>query len=162
MTLRSPSDADLRRIFAETRTIAAVGVSANAVRPSHFVARYLWRRGFRVIPVNPAYAGQTLFGETVRATLADVPGDVEVEMVDIFRRSEEAGDVVDAALDHLAPRGLRTVWMQIGVRDAAAALRAEARGISVVMDRCPKIELQRLSGELRMGGFSTGVISSKL
>lgn len=159
----SPDDAALRAIFARTRTIAVVGISKNEIRPSFYVARYLRLKGFRVIPVNPAYAGETLLGETVRPSLAAIPAEAgEIHMVDIFRRSADAGQVVDEALAHLATRGLSTIWMQIGVSDPAAAARAEARGIEVVMDRCPKIEFQRLNGELRMGGFATGMISSKL
>jgi predicted CoA-binding protein len=153
-------DATLRRILTTTRVIAVVGVSSDPVRPSHFVARYLGRRGYRVIPVNPAQAGTTLLGETVRATLADIPAEIPVDMVDIFRRSEHVPPIVDAALAHLP--NLRTIWMQIGVRNEAAAAAARARGITVVQDRCPKIEFQRLHGELRMGGFATGVISSRL
>jgi predicted CoA-binding protein len=156
-------DSLLRSILAETRTIACVGVSKNEVRPSFYVARYLRLRGFRVIPVNPAFAGETLLGETVRPDLASLPREVgPVQMVDIFRRSNRAGEVVDEALATLLDRGLRTIWMQIGVVDPAAAARAEARGITVIMDRCPKIEYQRLHGELRMGGFNTGIISSRL
>lgn len=160
---RGPDDAELRAIFARTRTIAVVGVSKNEIRPSFYVARYLRLKGFRVVPVNPAYAGETLFGETVRADLASLPGELgDIHMVDVFRRSEQAGAVVDEALAHLLGRGLSTIWMQIGVVDAAAAGRARAAGLTVVMDRCPKIEYQRLHGELRMGGFATGMISSKL
>ena len=159
----SPDDAALRAIFARTRTIAVVGMSKNEIRPSFYVARFLRLKGFRVIPVYPAYAGETLLGETVRPSLAAIPAEAgEIHMVDIFRRSADAGQVVDEALAHLATRGLSTIWMQIGVSDPAAAVRAEARGIEVVMDRCPKIEFQRLHGELRMGGFATGMISSKL
>jgi predicted CoA-binding protein len=160
---REPDDATLRAIFARTRVIAVVGISKSQIRPSYYVARYLSLKGFRVIPVNPAYAGETLLGEVVRPDLASLPADLgDVHMVDIFRRSQEAGAVVDAALRHLGDRGLSTVWMQIGVVDPQAAERAEAAGVTVVMDRCPKIEYQRLHGELRMGGFATGMISSKL
>ena len=155
-------DGELRAVFARTRTIAVVGVSKNQIRPSYYVARYLTLKGFRVIPVNPAYAGETLLGERVWPDLASLPAELgEIHMVDIFRRSQEAGAVVDAALGHLIGRGLRTIWMQIGVVDEAAAARAEAVGVTVVMDRCPKIEFQRLHGELRMGGFATGMISSR-
>ncbi len=153
-------DALLRRILTDTKTVAGVGVSLNELRPSYFVARYLSLKGFRVTAVNPAYAGQAAFGGTVVATLADVPG--EVQMVDIFRRSDQAGAVVDEALEVLVDRGLRTIWMQIGIVDAAAAARAEARGLTVIMNRCPKIEYQRLFGELRWGGFNTGIVSSRL
>ena len=157
------TQATLRRILRQTRTVAAVGVSANPVRPSNYVARYLKGKGFRVIPVNPAYAGQALFGETVVPTLADIPAEVgPVDMVDIFRRSEQAGAVVDEAITALGDRGLRTIWMQIGVMDWEAAARAEAAGLEVVMNHCPKMEYQRLFDELRIGGFNTGVISSRL
>ncbi|CAN5602932.1 hypothetical protein BH23PSE1_BH23PSE1_06150 [soil metagenome] len=152
-------DAGLRRIFARTRTIACIGVSTNPVRPSYYVARYLGLRGFRVLPVNPNYAGQTLFGEGVLPDIAAI--EAPVDMVDIFRRSAEAGGVVDEALAHLLPLGLATIWMQIGVVDHQAAERARAAGLDVVMNRCPKIEYQRLSGELRMGGFATGIVTSK-
>ncbi|QDL91628.1 CoA-binding protein [Paroceanicella profunda] len=155
------TDTQLRAILQETRTIATVGVSKNELRPSYFVARYLNLKGFRILPVNPAYAGESLFGEPVIASLAGIETG-PVEMVDIFRRSDQAGTVVDEALDCLLDKGLKTIWMQIGVVDEAAAARAEARGVTVIMDRCPKIEYQRLFGELRWGGFNTGVISSKL
>lgn len=136
----TPADDDLRRILTETRVIALVGASANPERPSHRVGWYLARQGYRVIPVNPGLAGQALFGETVVARLTDLPP--EVDMVDIFRRSEEVGPVVDAALDALP--NLRTVWMQLGVVNEAAASAARAKGIEVVMDRCPAIEIPRL------------------
>lgn len=155
------SDAQLRDVLRRTRSVACVGVSLKETRPSYFVARYLALKGFNVVGVNPAYAGQPGFGGTLVASLADVPGG-PIHMVDIFRRSEEAGRVVDEALETLMDRGLQTIWMQIGVRDAAAAERARSRGLTVIMNRCPKIEYQRLFGELRMGGFNTGVISSKL
>ena len=122
------------------------------------MARYLCLRGFTVFPVNPGHAGEALFGQTVRATLSDCPEDVD--MVDIFRRSEHVPPIVEDAL-RVFPT-LRTVWMQIGVESAEAAAMAEARGVDVIQNRCPKIEYQRLFGELRMGGFATGVISSRL
>ncbi|WP_411890574.1 CoA-binding protein [Yoonia sp. SDW83-1] len=152
------SDNFLRAILRRTKTIAVVGVSANQVRPSYYVARYLGLKGFRVIPVNPGLAGQTLLGETVYADVADVPDDVD--MVDIFRRSEAVPPIVEAALARWP--NLQMVWMQIGVENADAAAMAGARGVDVVQNRCPKIEYQRLFGELRMGGFNTGIISSKL
>ncbi len=152
------SDAALRNILQRTKTIAIVGVSVNPVRPSYFVARYLALKGFDVIPVNPAYAGQDAFGRTVLAELKDI--DRPVDMLDIFRRSEHVPDVYAAARATLD--GLKTVWMQIGVEHAGVAADAEQAGLAVVQNRCPKIEYQRLFGELRMGGFATGVISSKL
>ncbi len=159
----SPGPEGLRRILRQTKTIAIVGVSPNPVRPSNYVGRYLALKGYRVIPVNPVHAGKRLFGEEVRASLADIPEDAgQIDMVDIFRRSDQAGAVVDEALETLGPRGLKTVWMQIGVSDPAAAERAEAQGCEVIMNLCPKMEYQRLFGELRMGGINTGVISSKM
>ncbi|WGV17680.1 CoA-binding protein [Fuscovulum ytuae] len=134
------TDEDIRRLLTETRTIAVVGWSPKPERPSHRVAAFLKAKGFRVIPVNPGQAGEVALGEVVRASLAEIGGGVD--MVDIFRRSEEAGAVVDEALAVLP--GLKAVWMQLGVVDEAAAERAEARGVAVVMDRCPAIEMPRL------------------
>jgi predicted CoA-binding protein len=152
------SDQFLRGILQRTKVVAIVGVSANQVRPSYFVARYLKLRGFRVIPVNPGLAGQQLFGETVYPDLESVPDDID--MVDIFRRSDAVPAIVDEALARWP--NLKTIWMQIGVEHSEATAKAEARGVDVVQNRCPKIEYQRLYGELRMGGINTGVISSKL
>lgn len=152
------SDTELRRILTQTRVIAVVGVSLNPVRPSYYVARYLSLKGFTVIPVNPAHKGERLFGQTVRGDLSEIAEPVD--MVDIFRRSEAVPPIVEAAL--AAFPKLRTVWMQIGVQNAEARAMAEARGVTVIENRCPKIEYQRLFGELRMGGFNTGIISSKL
>jgi len=151
-------DARLRRILTSTRVIACVGVSANPVRPSHYVARYLTLKGYRVIPVNPGIAGQILFGERVAGDLSEV--DSEVDMIDLFRRSEHVPPIVDEALGRFP--SLRTVWMQIGVVSEQAAEAARARGVEVVMDLCPKLEYQRLFGELRKAGVATGRISSRL
>lgn len=152
------SDQHLKTILERSKVIAVVGVSMNPVRPSYYVARYLSLKGYRVIPVNPGHAGKMLFGETVVSDLSEI--SAPVDMVDIFRRSEAVPPIVEAALEHLP--ALKTVWMQIGVEHAEAAAMAEGRGIDVIQNRCPKIEYQRLYGELRMGGFATGVISSKL
>lgn len=154
------SDQYLRKILDRTKVIACVGVSTNPVRPSFFVARYLGLKGFRVIPVNPVYAGQSLFGEEIYPDLSSVPLGANVDMVDVFRRSDAVPPIVDEALKVLP--GLQTIWMQIGVEHAGAAAKAEAKGVDVIQNRCPKIEYQRLNSELRMGGFNTGVISSKL
>jgi predicted CoA-binding protein len=132
-----------------------VGASPNWNRPSYFAMKYLQAKGYRVIPVNPAAAGQRILGEQVHATLADIQGPVD--MVDIFRNSQAAGPIVDEAI----ARGARIVWMQLGVRDDAAAARAEAAGLKVVMDRCPKIEFGRLTGALSWGGINSGIISSR-
>ncbi|MDF1715806.1 MAG: CoA-binding protein [Antarcticimicrobium sp.] len=152
------SDALLKEVLTRTKRIAVVGVSMNPVRPSYYVARYLTLKGYKVVPVNPGQAGKTLFGQTVVASLPEIEGDVD--MVDIFRRSEAVPPIVDEALE--AFPALQTIWMQIGVENPEAAAKAEARGVTVIQNRCPKIEYQRLFGELRMGGFATGVISSKL
>ncbi len=152
------SDDSLRQILKRTKSVAVVGVSLNPVRPSYYVARYLTLKGYRVLPVNPGHAGAELFGATVVAALSEIREPVD--MVDIFRRSEAVPPIVDEALEVFSD--LATIWMQIGVKNAEAAAKAEARGVTVIQDRCPKIEYQRLFGELRMGGFATGVISSKL
>lgn len=152
------SDETLKKILTQTKRIAVVGVSMNPCRPSYYVARYLKLKGYQVVPVNPGHVGDTLFGETIVGSLSDVEG--EVDMVDIFRRSDAVPGIVTEALDAF-PR-LGTIWMQLGVQHAEAAQLAEARGVTVIQNRCPKIEYQRLFGELRMGGFATGIISSKL
>ncbi|MFP5480215.1 MAG: CoA-binding protein [Alphaproteobacteria bacterium] len=132
-----PTDSELRDILTSVKTVALVGWSPKADRPSHRVADYLKRKGYRVIPVNPGAAGQQALGETVVATLAEAG---PVDMVDIFRRSEEAGAVADEAVR----LGAKVVWMQIGVVDEAAASRARGAGVKVVMNRCPAIEIPRL------------------
>jgi predicted CoA-binding protein len=132
------SDDYLREILEGVRTIAVAGASPRHERPSHGVMAYLQRRGYRAIPVNPNAAGDTINGETCYAALAEVPEPID--MVDVFRRSEAAGDAVDQAV----AVGAKIVWMQLGVRDDAAAARAEARGLRVVMNRCPAIEIPRL------------------
>lgn len=134
-------DEDIARIARETKVVAMVGLSPNEARPSWGVARYLQAQGIRVIPVNPGHAGQTILGETVYASLADLPKDLRVDMVDIFRRSEAVGPVVDDALQYLPD--LRTVWTQLGVVNDQAADKARAHGLTVVQDRCPKIEFPR-------------------
>ena len=132
------TETDIRDILTTARVVAVVGWSPNPDRPSHGVAAYLARQGYRVIPVNPGQAGKIALGEGVQPSLAAIDGPVD--MVDIFRRSEEAGAVVDAAI----AIGAGAVWMQLGVRDDAAAARARAAGLRVVMNRCPAIELPRL------------------
>ncbi|MEM7724137.1 MAG: CoA-binding protein [Pseudomonadota bacterium] len=156
--MTEPNDQLLRDIQTRVRRFACVGVSPNPARPSYFVARYLGLKGYDVVSVNPAHAGKMLFGGKVVGSLAEIEGPVDV--VDIFRRSEAVPGIVDEVLAmEVRPS---VIWMQIGVQHAEAAARAEASGITVIQNRCPKIEYQRLFGELRMGGFATGVISSKL
>ncbi len=149
------SDARLRSILQRVHTIAVVGASANRNRPSTFVMRYLQTKGYRTIPVNPGLAGQTLLGETVYATLRDIPE--RVDLVDIFRAAEHVGPIVDDAI----AIGARVVWMQLGIRNDAAAAQAEAAGIEVVMDRCLKIEFGRLGGELSWYGVNSGLVRNR-
>ena len=139
------SDALISAVLDGTRTVALVGASADPARPSHGVMAWWLRRGVRVIPINPGLAGGEILGQAVVATLAGVPGPVD--LVDVFRNAAAAGGVVDEALA-LFPRP-RSIWMQLGVRADDAAARAETAGITVVMDRCPKIEAARLGRALQ-------------
>lgn len=148
-------DWQIRRILRDTNVIAMVGASTNWNRPSYFAMKYLQVKGFRIIPVNPRAAGEKLLGETVYASLKDIPEPVE--MVDIFQRSERVPPVVDEAIEI----GAKIVWMQLTVRHDEAARKAEAAGLTVIMDRCPKIEFGRLSGELGWFGINTRVITSR-
>ncbi len=157
---RIPYEDDLLHgILRDVRTIAMVGASPTWNRTSSFAMKYLQGKGYRVIPVNARHAGETILGEKVYARLGDVPG--KVDMVDIFRASEAAGPVTDEAIDLAPEKGIRVVWMQLGVRDDAAAQRAEAAGLIVIMNRCAKIEYGRLFGELSWGGINSGIISAK-
>ena len=132
----------IRQIRDRTRTIAVVGLSPKQDRPSWGVARFLQARGYRIIPVNPGHAGAKILGETVYADLSAIPADAGVDMVDIFRRSEAVPEIVDEALRVLPD--LKTIWMQLGVSHPEAAAKAEAAGMVVIQDRCPKIEFPRL------------------
>lgn len=154
------TDSELRDILKSTKVIAGIGMSPNTIRPSFIVGRYLSQRGFKVIPINPGHGGKEMFGASVFPDLASIPNGSDVDMIDIFRKSEAVPGILDEALEVLP--NLRTVWMQIGVEHEEAAEKARSRGLNVIMNRCPKIEYSRLFGELRMGGFNTGVISSKL
>lgn len=148
-------DAYMRDVLERVRTIAAVGMSANDMRPSYFAMLYLQSKGFRVIPINPRYAGQNILGETVLASLDDLPEPPD--MVQIFRKSEDAPPVVEDAIRI----GAKVLWMQLGVRHDEAAQRAREAGLDVVMDRCPKIEYGRLFGEIGWAGVNRRVISSR-
>lgn len=155
------TNAVLAEILAETKTIAMVGASTNPIRPSFFVATYFNSRGKRIIPVNPALVGQSLFGEPFVGCLADIPANRSVQMVNIFRRGSLVPELVDEAVAHLAP-GLRTIWMQFGVESPEGAAKAKAAGLNVVENRCPKVDHMRLSGALTPAGLKTGLISSRL
>jgi len=148
-------DLYLRRILRETKTIAMVGLSANWNRPSFFAAKYLLDRDYKVLPVNPAAKGQEILGQKVYGALDELP--MKADMVDIFRNSEAAGPITDEAIKH----GAKVVWMQLGVVNPEAAQRAEAAGLKVVMNRCPKIEHSRLAGTIEWHGIASGVITSK-
>ena len=154
----APSDALLRDVLARSRSFACVGVSPDPIRPSHYVARYLSLRGYRVVPVNPKAAGTVLFGETVVGSLGEIEGRIDV--LDVFRRPEAVPAIVEEALAVLP--GLGCVWLQVGVVSPEAEAMCDAAGVTIIHDRCPKIEHQRLNGELRKAGFATGVISSRL
>jgi O-acetylhomoserine (thiol)-lyase len=149
------SDAKIRRILSTVRTIAMVGASSNWNRPSYFVMKYLQGKGYRVIPVNPGTAGQEQLGEKIYASLRDIPD--KIDMVDIFRASDQVEPIVEDAI----AIGAKVVWMQLGVRNDEAAARAEATGIEVVMNRCPKIEFGRLGGELSWSGVNSGIIRNR-
>ena len=157
MTHDSYSPDVIRNILQSVKTIALVGASSNEVRPSYFVMKYLLDKGYEVIPVNPGLAGQQILGQTVYASLKDIPKPVD--MVDIFRNSDAAGPITDQALA-LSPKP-RVIWMQLSVRNDEAAERAEAAGLQVVMNRCPKMEYGKLSGEWAWVGGDSGIISSR-
>ena len=156
-------DAKIRGILNRVRTIAMVGASPTWNRPSSFAMKYMQEKGYRVIPINPRVAradgSGRILGERAYASLAEVPE--RVDMVQVFRNSEAAGPIVDEAIAAAKDKGIAVVWMQLGVRNDAAAARAEAAGLEVVMDRCPKIEFGRLHSELSWGGFNSGIISSR-
>jgi predicted CoA-binding protein len=150
-------DTYIRNILNTVKTIAMVGISPKENRPSYFAFKYLLERGYRMIPVNPGQAGKEILGQKVYASLKDIPDPVD--MVDVFRASQHVMPVVDDALT-LRPKP-QVIWMQLGVRDDAAAARAEAAGIKVVMNRCPKIEYGRLSSEISWIGVNSRTLSSK-
>jgi len=145
----------IRKVLDETRTIAMVGASANTVRPSYFVFKYLLAKGYRMIPVNPGMAGRKILGQTVYASLAEIPG--QIDMVDVFRSSEAALGIAREAI----AVGTKVLWMQLGVCNTDAAEIAREAGLTVIMNRCPKIEYGRLSGEIGWIGVNSGTISAR-
>jgi predicted CoA-binding protein len=150
-------DSTIREVLKSVKTIAIVGASNNPARPSYIVFKYLLERGFDVIPVNPRLAGQDLLGVKAFGALSEV--DRPIDMVEVFRSSADAGGVTDEALA-LDPLP-KVIWMQLSVRDDAAAERAEAKGVQVIMNRCPKIEYGRLSGEIGWQGINSRILSAK-
>ncbi len=154
------SDGMLRDVLSSVRTIAMVGASGDWKRPSYFAMKYLQRRGYRVIPVNPTRAGDDILGETVYASLAEVPG--QIDMVDVFRSSEAALGIAEETVAVMADKGITVLWLQLGIRNDAAAELATGAGLQVIMDRCPKIEFARLSGELSWSGINTRIVTSKV
>ncbi len=155
-TLRATSGAWERlRILTENRTIAMVGLSADPMRPSHFAAIYMQSEGFDLIPVNPRYAGETILGQTVYASLEEIPRPVQI--VDVFRRAEEVPGIARSAI----AIGANVLWMQLGVINEEAAHLAREAGLEVVMDRCVKIEHARFFGGLNLVGMNTGVITAR-
>jgi uncharacterized protein len=153
------TDDYIAAILSEARTIAMVGASAGMNRPSAFAMKYLLGKGYAVIPINPALAGQEILGQKVHAALADVPGPVDI--VDIFRNSAAALEVTREAIGLRHRLGIKVVWMQLGVRNHEAAVLAEAAGLKMVMNRCAKIEYGRLSGEIGWAGVNAGTLTSK-
>ena len=149
------SDDYIRDVLRQVRTIAMVGASSHWNRPSFFAMKYLQQKGYRVIPVNPREAGKEILGEKAYADLADIPD--KVDMVDCFRASAQVPPIADGAIKI----GAKVLWMQLGVRNDDAARKAEAAGLKVIMNRCPKIEYGRLSGEIGWLGINTRIISSK-
>ncbi len=148
----------IANILRGVKSIAMIGASANTSRPSYFAMKYLLGKGYRVVPINPGLTGQKILDQVVVASLADL--SVPIEMVDIFRNSDAALEVVREAITLKDKLGLKVIWMQLGVRNEGAAAEAEAAGLKVVMNRCPKIEYGRLSGEISWAGVNSGVISS--
>jgi predicted CoA-binding protein len=148
-------DSYIRGILNANKVFALVGASPNQVRPSFFVQKYLLAKGYRVIPINPGHAGKEILGQTVYASLRDIPEPVDV--VDIFRNSTVALEIAREAI----AIGAKVLWMQLGVRNDEAATLAEEAGLQVVMNRCPKIEYGRLSGEIGWAGVHTRTLSSR-
>jgi uncharacterized protein len=145
------------RILTSYKTIAMVGLSSNPMRPSHFAAIYMLAEGYDVIPVNPRYAGQTILGQPVYASLDDIPLDRRVEIVDVFRRPADVPPIAEQAI----ARGAKVLWMQLGVVNPEVARTARDAGLEVVMDRCVKIEHARFFGGLNLVGMNTGVVTSR-
>ncbi len=156
------NDYELRKFLKSLKTIVMIGASTNPIKASFFVGRYFILRGVRIIPINPKYEGKKLWGEKFLKNIKDIDNQINVDMVDIFRPSIEVYPIVKESIKYLKPLGCKTIWMQIGIKNQRAAIEAKKNDLNVIMDECPKIEYQRLFGELRVAGFNTGIISSKI
>jgi uncharacterized protein len=152
-------DALIARLLRSVKTIAMVGASPNESRPSYFAMKYLLEKGFKIIPVNPAIAGQEILGQKAYASISEVPPPVD--MVDIFRNAQAAGPITDEAIANKDRLGVKVLWMQLGVINEDAKTRAEAAGLTVIMNRCPKIEYGRLSGEIGWYGVNRRTIDNR-
>jgi len=152
-------DSLIARILRSVKTIAMVGASPNEMRPSYFAMKYLLDKGFKIVPVNPAVAGKEILGQKAYASVSDLPPPVD--MVDIFRNSEAAGPITDEVIANRDRLGVKVLWMQLGVINEEAAKRAEAAGLTVIMNRCPKIEYGRLSGEIGWYGVNRRTIDNR-
>ncbi|MFL6688902.1 MAG: CoA-binding protein [Alphaproteobacteria bacterium] len=153
------SDDLIKSVLRSTKVIAMVGASGNEMRPSYFAMMYLLAKGYIIHPINPGLAGKEILGQRVCASLKEVPAPVD--MVDIFRAPEAAPGVVKQALEEKDPLGIKTIWMQLGVINEEAAQMARAAGLTVIMDRCPKIEYGRFSGEIGWMGVNRKVIDNR-
>ncbi len=153
------ADDTLRGILSRVRTFAMVGASTHWRRPSFYAMKYLTKKGYRVIPINPTRAGETILDETVHGSIAEYPG--HLDMVDIFRPSEEALEITKEVIAAKDDKGIKVLWMQLTVRNDHAAALAEEAGLTVIMNRCPKIEFARLSGELSWSGINSRIITAK-
>ena len=153
------SDAVIKSILRSVKTIAMVGASGNEIRPSYFAMMYLLNKGYKIIPVNPSLAGKEILGQTVYASLKDVPAPVD--MVDIFREAKFAPDIARETVAEKDRLGVKVLWMQLGVVSEEAAKLAEDAGVTVIMDRCPKIEHGRFSGELGWMGINRKIIDNR-
>jgi hypothetical protein len=158
MTLSTPDMYERLKLLQQYQHVAIVGISADPYRPSHFVAIYMQAEGYDIIPINPRYAGQTLLGKRVYATLTEAKADgKQIEIVDVFRRPEDVPPIADEAI----AIGAKVLWLQLGIRNNEAAQRAEEAGLTVVQDRCIKIEHARFFGGLHTVGLNTGVVLAK-
>ena len=154
------SETTWRDILSKVRSFAMIGASATWKRPSFYAMKYLLKKGYRIVPINPRSAGTEILGQRVYGNLGDYPG--ELDMVDVFRPSEDTYDITKNVIANMEEKRIRVLWMQLTVRNDKAAELAEAAGLTVIMNRCPKIEFARLSGELGWSGINTKIVTAKV